>query len=553
MTNGERRDNEPIGKTSSPLREPNKTGIFYFWIKNDVYINPFDFVVAEHIDGSKTVGIVDEIFSYTDSESHLTNYIGSELGNPEAEPYIDRVSATIARVQVLRNIRNDGREELYMPIPAERRVYFADKEAIKSALGFDKILGIPIPGGLVKQSNGSLIPVYIDSDYLVGPNGAHANVTGISGLATKTSYIMFLIYSLYRKLKNVSIVIFNVKHSDLLHIDEEPDDLTEQDIEKYINLDLDIKPFENVTYFLPRKRAGQPDSDSTPRNYKLYAYELKDVYHSLDLLFAEVPDPQFTIDAFVRYVRDNWQSGRVLFEGKYKSRRYSEKVEIWDQLKNIPDEILSVAIYGYPTHSTPPRIKRELRRLTSYSIFVERRSDNYVYLGEAIRNNIKPGHISVIDIYRVPSINWPFIIGDVMRNIEEMYREEELSRLPHLIVFIDELNTFAPAGERESNPVTEQIIEIARKGRARRTALFGAQQFKSEVHKQVWGNCTLHVIGRTGSAELQTTPYGEIDEYTKNQILNLTQGDTVLSFKIWRYPIKVTFPKPPYKRPGKQG
>ena len=321
----------------------------------------------------------------------------------------------------------------------------------------------------------------------------------------------------------------------------------------YKRLGLDVTPFKNVTYFLPRGRGGQPDSDEPPQNYQLYAYTLRDVHRSLDLLFAEVPDPQFTIDAFVRYVRDNWQSGRVVFKGEYRNKPYRSEARTWSDLSSVDDRAMYGAV-GYTTLTTPARIKRELRRLADPerdSIFVNQRSTNEVYLGEAIRNNIKQGHISVIDIYRVPSINWPFIIGDVMRNIEQLYRETELKELPHLLIFIDELNTFAPAGEREPNPVTEQIIEIARKGRARRTALFGAQQFKSEVHKQVWGNCTLHVIGRTGSAELRTAPYGELDEYTKNQILNLRQGEMVLSFKVWRYPIKVIFPRPPYKRPAR--
>lgn len=549
---GEKIRDELIGKTSSPQKEPNKTSVFFFWVKRGIRINPFDFVVAEHVDGSKTIGIVDEIFAYTDSESHLTDYISCELGEPTAQPYVDRVSTMVARAQVLRNMRSDDREELYMPIPADRKVYFADENAIRSALGFDQILGEQIPGGLIKQSNGNLIPVYLDSAYIVGPEGAHVNATGISGLATKTSYLMFLIYSIYKKLDNVSIVIFNVKHSDLLHIDEPANDLTDQDREMYKRLGLDITPFENVTYFLPRGKTGNPDSDEPPHNYQLYAYSLEDVYHSLDLLFAEVPDPQFTIDAFVRYVRDNWKNGRVSFEREYRGKTYEKKAETWGQLSDIPDDVLGVSIYGFPTHSTPPRIKRELKRLTSYSIFTQRRQQSKeVYLGEAVRKNIQPGHISVIDIYRVPSINWPFIIGDVMRNIEQLYRDRELKDLPHVLIFIDELNTFAPAGEREPNPVTEQIIEIARKGRARRTALFGAQQFKSEVHKQVWGNCTLHVIGRTGSAELRTAPYGELDDYTKNQILNLRQGEMVLSFKVWRYPIKVIFPRPPYRRPAR--
>ena len=542
------KNREPIGKTSAPQREPNTLGQFFFWIKEGVKLNPFDFVVAEHIDNSKTVGVVDEIFTYTDSESHLTNYISNDLGNPEAQPYVDRVSTTVARARVLRNIKNNKKEEeIYMPIPPEKKVYFADEDEIKKALGFDEILGEPIPAGVIKQSNGIKIPVYLDSKYIIGPEGAHVNATGISGLATKTSYLMFLIYSIYRKIKNVSIIIFNVKHSDLLHIDESPSDLTDEDREMYEILKLDIKPFKNVTYFLPLGKNGKPDSENPPKKYELYAYALSDVYHSLDLLFAEVPDTNFTIDAFVRYVKENWKGRGIVFS----LDEYGEEGEIvrtWEELKNIDEEILSKSVYRRSGHTTPPRIKRELTRLTSYSIFVEKRKKE-VYLGEAVCKNIKQGHISVIDIYRVPSINWPFIIGDVMRNIEELYHKEHSSKLPHLIIFIDELNTFASADN--SNPVSEQIIEIARKGRARGTALFGAQQFKSEVNKQVWGNCTLHVIGRTGSSELRTAPYGELDEYAKNQVFTLRQGEVILSFKIWRYPIKVIFPKPPYKRPKK--
>jgi hypothetical protein len=543
--------NVPLGKTSSPFKEPNTTGVFYFWVTQNTRLNPFDFVVAEHADGSRTIGIIDEIFAYTDSDSHLTNYIGNELGNPEAEPYVERVSAMVARAQVLRNMRNDEREELYMPVPGERRVFFANSDAIRQALGYDRILGTGIPAGLIRQSNGQTIPVFLDSDYIIGPEGAHANVSGISGLATKTSYLMFLLHSMRMRLEDFSLIIFNVKHSDLLHIHEDAVDLRPQDRQMYEQLELEIRPFDNVTYLLPRGRTGEPDSDEPPENFQLYAYTLRDVHASLDLLFAEIPDPQFTIDAFVRYVRDFWDHNGIRFENRLVRPPQAAEARTWNDMQGIHDNIMGAAVYGLPHHPTPPRVKRELRRLTSYSAFVQQRAPNEVYLGEAVRNNIQSGNVSVIDIYRVPTINQSFIIGDVMRNIEQLYREQELANLPKLIILIDELNTFAPAAATP-NPITEQIIEIARKGRARRTALFGAQQFKSEVHRQVWGNCALNIIGRTGSAELRTPPYGELNKYTKNSILGLNQGEMILSFRTWRYPIKVIFPKPPYRSPSRE-
>lgn len=40
------------------------------------------------------------------------------------------------------------------------------------------------------------LPVYLNPDFLIGPEGAHLNVSGISGLASKTSYAMFLLNAL---------------------------------------------------------------------------------------------------------------------------------------------------------------------------------------------------------------------------------------------------------------------------------------------------------------------------------------------------------------------
>jgi len=546
-----------IGKTSSPVRTPNTTSDFYFWVRDPVRINPFDFVVAEHVDNSRTVGIVNEMYAVTDADSHLTNFIGSEFGDPQAAPYVQRVSTLVAKAHVLRNIpSNPGGTELYLPLAADRRVAFADANDVARALGFDQIRGTRIPAGVIEQSNGVLIPVFLDSHYMLGPEGAHVNASGISGLATKTSYLMFLMASIYQHLGDeTAFVIFNVKHSDLLHIHEPARDLDEDD-KKYLGLlGLRAEPFRNVEYFLPRGQSGRPDSDNPPKDHQLYAYALSDVAERLDMLFADVPDPQYTLDAFVQYVRREWDGYKVSFEpGTVKPPKggtlTSKAAVTWKDLQEIPDALLGAAVYNNATHPTPPRLKRELSRLTSYTIFVQRRSSSEVYLGAEIKKRIIAGNVTVIDIYRVPTRNQGFVIGDVMRSIEEVYREKEAAKVPNLVVLIDELNTFAPAKAGEPNPITEQIIEIARKGRSRRTALFGAQQFKSEVHPQVWGNATIHVIGRTGSAELRDAAYAELDPATKESVYGLRPGELVVSSKTWRTAIKVRFPKPPYLRPN---
>ena len=40
------------------------------------------------------------------------------------------------------------------------------------------------------------MPVFIDVDFLDGTKGAHVNISGVSGVATKTTYATFLLYGL---------------------------------------------------------------------------------------------------------------------------------------------------------------------------------------------------------------------------------------------------------------------------------------------------------------------------------------------------------------------
>ena len=143
-----------------------------------------------------------------------------------------------------------------MPILEGTSVKFADDKEIKQALGFDMVEEKGrwrIPTGYLSLSNNVNIPVYFDSSFLIGPEGAHLNVSGISGLATKTSYIMFLLQSISQKAKdkNIATIIFNVKGDDLLYLDEKNNDLTQSDINNWKKCELEPNAFDNVSYFYP--------------------------------------------------------------------------------------------------------------------------------------------------------------------------------------------------------------------------------------------------------------------------------------------------------------
>ncbi len=76
------------------------------------------------------------------------------------------------------------------------------------------------------MSNKISVPINFNSDFLIGPEGAHLNISGISGLATKTSYAMFLLQALQQTMTDVAFVVLNVKGFDLLRLDENNPTLT---------------------------------------------------------------------------------------------------------------------------------------------------------------------------------------------------------------------------------------------------------------------------------------------------------------------------------------
>jgi hypothetical protein len=185
-----------IGRASATERDANTAERFSFWVRPELRVNPFDIVQAEHLDDSCTYGLITSIGHTTDAGSHLSNFISNDFGELVEEPNTPRQGTNVAEVAVLSNDR-----EIYMPVQSEARVAFADEAGIHQALGIDSMQEkeeherrrVRIPAGLIRMSNGQDAVAYLDADYVLGPEAGHVNVSGISGLATKTSYVTFLV------------------------------------------------------------------------------------------------------------------------------------------------------------------------------------------------------------------------------------------------------------------------------------------------------------------------------------------------------------------------
>ena len=172
--------------------------------------------------------MIENISHITDAQSFLTNFISSDFGNVDIDEPTLRIGMNYAKAKVSFNSRN-----LYTPVHNNAKVYLATADEITMALGLDKIQN-PLVCGSLKMYEGTseevTLPVHLNSKFILGPEGAHLNISGISGLAAKTSYAMFLMKAIQDQCLNavemnnsVGFVIFNVKGRDLMAIDRTND------------------------------------------------------------------------------------------------------------------------------------------------------------------------------------------------------------------------------------------------------------------------------------------------------------------------------------------
>ncbi len=554
-----------IGLSSATANQPNTSDTFSFWLAPEVIVNPFDIVEAEQVapDGtSRTFGIVTILEHSTDAPTHLSNFISNDFGQVESEPNTARQGTTVAHAAVLSND-----QDIYMPVMNDRAVRFADEVGIHTALGIDQVPErYRVPAGLIEMSNRTRAVVYLDSRYLLGPEGAHVNITGISGLATKTSYAIFLIQSILQKVENrdrIGVIILNVKHGDLLSIDQPPKDgLPPEQHELWDALGLVPKPFNNVRYLLPYGKetavTGRPNSFRIPEhNWFLYAYSLQDTYDKLDLLLSNIPDPWDTVGALIGEIHQGLSDPKT---GQWGPSSKWAKVTDWNSLLNGPPIVDpntgQAQQVGDVRAVSVARFRRLLRRIVQTretGIFVSQRAKGVKNLSQEIAR-IRGGETIVVDIARLADDEQTLVFGDILRTIYALYAEEgsESEDLPEkVIIFVDELNKYAPARERES-PIIEQVLDIAERGRSLGVVLFGAEQFMSAVHERVAGNSSTMVIGRSGSAELSSPVYRFLDPAVKANISRLEKGELVISHATFRQPVKIRFPRAAYLQEGSE-
>ena len=263
-----------------------------------------------------------------------------------------------------------------------------------------------------------------------------------------------------------------------------------------------------------------------------------------------MPDPWDTLGALIGEIQ----------QGIVNNEKAWQTVRTWDALLNGPplmDKGVPQKV-GQVAPSSVGRFVRILRRVVKNrqsGLFVEQRNPKRAAnLGEEIKN-IQGGQTAVVDIAKLQDEERSLVFGHIIKEVYGMYAEatvDERGDLPKkVLIFVDELNKYAPArrGEGESS-ILDYVLDIAARGRSLGVVLISAEQFMSEVHGQVVGNCSTKVIGRSDSSELSDPAYRFISQDVKSNLTRLNKGELLLTHPIYRQPVRIEFPKPIYQAIG---
>src|ERR687894_2418439 len=270
-------DSGPIGRVVTSEESPATAHEFYFWTAETDAAQNLDIghIVAAEAENATAIAVLDDPRRYSDLQSFLDDFYAYD-GDPALEALSERVEILVFRARVLATKHRDEKRKSKRPVRTGP-VYFATSQAIEFALGAEEFDGQRIPlllheNGNERDGSPQRTPLYVDGDYLLGPEAGHLNITGMSGLSTKTSHALFTISSTFQTVKDkkVAALMFNVKGADLLFLDkpvevDKEDDpelaeryekagqrgLPREDREMYASLGLEIQPFENLRIFAP--------------------------------------------------------------------------------------------------------------------------------------------------------------------------------------------------------------------------------------------------------------------------------------------------------------
>jgi hypothetical protein len=457
--------------------------------------------------------------------------------------------------------------EMYVPPLPGALVKRAKGAERDSALYFDEMGGSKVPVGFGRDGQ----PVFVNFEFIDGTRGAHVSISGVSGIATKTSFAMFLLHSitscgvLKGEAHNTKALVFSVKGEDLLFLDYANSRLTPGQAAKYQALGLPATPFGNVRVFAPPRKgdtSGTPDVQARDRAVSPFYWTLAEFCEQelLPFVFADSEDEraQYTMliaQVATRLRRDAVPAGA---DGAVKVtgvdpandkiiRTFGELVELLEAELG-DDSTRSAWVAGSTLTGSVNALLRRLRSAVSpLSVIV--RGDLH-HKGERSISTSR-AQMTVIDLHNLPDRAQRFVVGVTLRT-EFARKERQGTARPLMFVMLDELNKYAPRDG--DSPIKQILLDLAERGRSLGVILIGAQQTASEVERRILANCAIRVAGRLDAAEAQRPEYGYLPPAQRQRATLAKPGTMFIAQPDIPVPLAIDFPFPAWAtRPSEKG
>jgi hypothetical protein len=533
---------------------------FSVGVASDQYLQLDDVVVTRRKlpDGSEVqiAGVVTQIEAGHEGARFASDVFLIEQGALPAE-VSEVAEVTVTRVE----------PEVYVPPRPGSPVSRAEGAERDSALYFDTMADSKVPVGLGRDGQ----PVFLNFDFVDGTRGGHVSISGVSGIATKTSFATFMLHSIFNsgvlhgEAHNTKALIFSVKGEDLLFLDYENSRLTDAIRAKYGLLGLPATSFRNVQVFAPPRPgdpSGTPDVRARDRAVSPFYWTLAEFCEQelMPFVFADGEDEraQYTMligQVAARLRRDHSKvgaDGAISIAGVDAVN--GGPIRTFDQLVALIENEL---------------LDEELRRdwvagstsTGSVNAFLRRLRSSVKPLERLIRGDIKDrgdrslttskAQVTVIDLHNLPDRAQRFVVGVSLRQ-EFRRKEEQGTARPLMFIVLDELNKYAPRDG--DSPIKQILLDVAERGRSLGVILIGAQQTASEVERRIVANCSIRVAGRLDPAEASRPEYGYLPPAQRQRATIAKPGTMFVSQPDIPVPLAIEFPFPAWAtRPSEKG
>ena len=455
-----------------------------------------------------------------------------------------------ARVQEIAEVTTTRVEpEVYVPPrPGEiaRRASGAERA---QALYFDQMTS-RLPVGLGRDGS----PIYVNMEFLDGARGAHVSISGISGVATKTSFALFLLHSLFRsgalgaRALNAKALIFSVKGEDLLFLDQ-PNVRLDDDLRaRYAALGLPAEPFASAGFWappIPDDQTGRPNVTGRTSGVEAFWWTIAEFCSGqlLPYAFADAEDERHQYTIVIHQVTARLRQDAAPYGD-------SGAVKIGDDVAATYTDLVDVIVDRLSDDATRPDWAGPVTGIGTVNAFIRRLRSSLRPLRAIVRADLTAGarrqistadhQVTVVDLHNLPERAQRFVVGVVLA--AETARKEDAGPGGLLFTMIDELNKYAP--REGTSPIKEVLLDIAERGRSLGIILIGAQQTASEVERRIVANSAIRVVGRLDSAEASRPEYGFLPASQRTRATLAKPGAMFVSQPEIPVPLAVEFPFP---------